>query len=59
MAKDKGIRLPSGMGGITRYFDETISKVEMSPGMVIVLAVAVIIIMIILHKVIGPMWFGA
>ncbi len=58
MAKDKGVRLPSGMGGITRYFDETISKIDMSPGTVIVMTIALIILMIILHKVVGPAWFG-
>ena len=58
MARDKGVRLPSGMGGITRYFDEAISKVEMKPGTVIVLAIALIILMILLHKVVGPAWFG-
>ena len=31
MARDKGVRLPSGMGGITRYFDEAISKVKNGP----------------------------
>lgn len=48
MAKDK-INMPSGMGGLTRYFDEYKSKISFRPGHIIVLCVAVIIIMVILH----------
>ncbi len=44
-----GVRLPSGMGGITRYFDETISKIEYSPVVVVVVCILVIIFLIILH----------
>ncbi|MAG73930.1 preprotein translocase subunit Sec61beta [archaeon] len=50
MAKDNKIRMPSGQGGITRYFDESISKVEFSPGMVIVIAVVIMVIVILLHQ---------
>ncbi|MBW2987280.1 preprotein translocase subunit Sec61beta [Candidatus Woesearchaeota archaeon] len=57
MAKDSRIRLPSGMGGITRYFDETRSKIEIRPGAVIVFIVIIIIFMIMLHMFIGPMLF--
>jgi len=49
MAKDNKINMPSGMGGLMRYFDEYKSKIEMSPGQVIILAIAVIIIMIVLY----------
>ena len=45
MAKDN-IRLPSGMGGLVRYFDEYKSKIEFKPGHIILL---VIIIEILLH----------
>lgn len=48
MAKDK-INMPSGMGGLTRYFDEYKSKISFRPGHVIVLCIIVIIIMIFLH----------
>jgi preprotein translocase subunit Sec61beta len=48
MANDK-ISMPSGMGGLVRYFDDYKSKIELKPGHVIVLAVMVIIIMLILH----------
>jgi preprotein translocase subunit Sec61beta len=48
MADDK-IRLPSGTGGLTRYFDEYQSKIQFNPGIVIVLVIVVIIIEILLH----------
>jgi len=43
------INMPSGMGGLVRYFDEYKSKLTFKPGHIIVLCVAVIILMIILH----------
>ncbi len=48
MAKDK-INLPSGMGGLTRYFDDYTSKVELKPGHVIILAIVITVIIILLH----------
>ena len=48
MAEDK-IRLPSGQGGLTRYFEESVSKIEFSPGAVIVLALIILIIIALLH----------
>jgi len=48
MADDK-IRLPSGQGGLTRYFDEYKSKVSISPGIVIVMSIVVMVIVILLH----------
>ncbi len=49
MAKDNKIRMPSGQGGLTRYFDEYRSKIEFSPAAVIVLAIVVMIIVILMH----------
>lgn len=43
------IQMPSGMGGLVRYFDEYKSKITLKPGHVIVLCIIVIIIMVILH----------
>jgi preprotein translocase subunit Sec61beta len=37
MAADNKISLPSGMGGITRYFDEYTGKLQLTPTHVIVL----------------------
>ena len=41
--------MPSGIGGLVRYFDEYRSKITLKPGHEIVLCIIVIIIMIILH----------
>ena len=49
MAQDK-ISMPSGMGGLVRYFDEYQSKIKFKPGHIIVLAVAIILIMIFLYS---------
>ena len=43
------VQMPSGMGGLVRYFDEYKSKITFKPGHVVVLCIVVIIIMIILH----------
>jgi len=51
MADDK-IRMPSGMGGLIRYFDEYKSKIEFKPGLIILFVVIVILIEIILHTTI-------
>jgi len=49
MAEDNKIRLPSGQGGITRYFDEYSSKVLLSPMTVMVMAIVLMILIILLH----------
>jgi len=46
---DQKITMPSGMGGIVRYSDETKSKVLFSPKLVIVFIVVIIALEIILH----------
>ena len=56
MAKDR-IQMPSGMGGLVRYFDEYKSKIEFKPGHIIVLVVIIIIIEVILHNM-GSGWLG-
>ena len=43
------IQMPSGMGGLVRYFDEYKSKITFKPGHVVVMCIVVIIIMLILH----------
>ena len=48
MAQNR-ITLPSGTGGIVRYFDEYRSKLEFKPGHIVVICLAVIVIMIILY----------
>jgi len=49
MAEDR-ISMPSGIGGLVRYFDDIKSKVTMSPEFVLVLIVAVIIVEYSLHN---------
>lgn len=55
MADDK-IRLPSGQGGLTRFFDDYKSKIEMSPGVVVILCLVVMIIIILLHYLGGTIF---
>jgi len=43
------IQMPSGIGGLVRYFDEYRSKITLRPGHVVILCIIVIIIMLILH----------
>lgn len=56
MAQDR-ITLPSGGAGLTRFSDVTSSKIEFSPGGVIVLTLIVMLIIVILHSF-GKGWFG-
>ncbi len=51
MAKNDKVSMPSGMGGLVRYFDEYKSKLEIKPGYVIILVIAMIIIEMILHNI--------
>jgi len=44
------MQMPSGMGGLVRYFDEYKSKVEFKPGHIVTLCVVVIIIMFLLYN---------
>lgn len=49
MAKDNRVTLPSGQGGLMRYFDDYKSNIEISPGLVIILCVLVIVIILVLQ----------
>jgi len=51
------MQMPSGMGGLVRYFDDYKSSVEFKPIIVIVMIIVVIILEIILHRM-GNGWFG-
>jgi preprotein translocase subunit Sec61beta len=48
MAKNK-VSMPSGMGGLTRYFDEYTSKISLKPGHVLILIALVALLVIFLH----------
>lgn len=56
MAQDK-ISMPSSMAGLTRYFDDYKSKIELKPEHVIVLIIVVILIEVLLNWQ-GAAWFG-
>ena len=49
MPHDTRITMPSGMGGLMRYFDEYKSKIRIKPGHIIIMVVVVIVIMIFLY----------
>jgi preprotein translocase subunit Sec61beta len=46
---DEGIRMPSGMGGLMRYFDEYSSKIQIKPLHVVFLIVLFIVFEMILR----------
>jgi preprotein translocase subunit Sec61beta len=48
MAQER-IHMPSGTGGLVRYFDEYRSKISIQPIHIIVLIVLVILVVILLH----------
>jgi len=48
MAQNK-INLPSGTGGLVRYFDDYRSKISIQPVHVVVLVVLMILVIILLH----------
>ncbi len=49
MSRDNKIQMPSSGAGITRYFDDYRSKIELKPAHVIILAVLVILVVVFLH----------
>jgi preprotein translocase subunit Sec61beta len=53
MAEDK-ISMPSGMGGLMRYFDEYKSKIQMKPAYVVGLIVLIIICVVLIFPVMFP-----
>lgn len=57
MAKVDKIQMPSGIGGLVRYFDDYKSKITFKPMHVIIVIVLVIIIILILHSN-GMAWLG-
>ncbi|MBW2997200.1 preprotein translocase subunit Sec61beta [Candidatus Woesearchaeota archaeon] len=49
MAKPGKVNLPSGMGGLTRYFDDYTSNIELKPGHIIIMAAVIVVLVILLH----------
>ena len=56
MADDK-ISMPSGIGGLVRYFDDYKSKIRFKPGHLLVLAGIIILLVLLLHWQ-GGSWLG-
>jgi preprotein translocase subunit Sec61beta len=50
MPQDNKFSMPSGMGGLMRYFDEYKSKIRIKPGHIIIMCGVVIVIMIFLYS---------
>jgi len=48
MAEDK-IRIPASGGGLTRFNEDSDTRIRLSPGAVIIFCIAVIIIIAVLH----------
>ena len=55
MAQEK-IQMPSGMGGLVRYFDEYKSKITFKPGTVVFFIVLVLVIEFFLHSYGGSLF---
>ncbi len=51
MARDNKVNMPMSGAGITRYFEESTTKFSIKPINVVILIIAVILIIIVLHKV--------
>ncbi len=48
MAENK-ITIPSGQGGLTRFNEDSDTKIHLSPGAVVIFCIAIIIIIALLH----------
>tara|TARA_Y100000031_G_scaffold155014_1_gene204429 strand:+ start:2130 stop:2306 length:177 start_codon:yes stop_codon:yes gene_type:complete len=57
MASDRKISMPSSGAGLTRYFDDMKSRIEIKPSHVVILIIAVILLTLLLHSQ-GKALFG-
>lgn len=44
------INMPSGMGGLVRYFDDYKSKINLKPEIIIFIIVLVVVVELLLHN---------
>jgi|TARA_Y100000310_G_C20545742_1_gene745472 preprotein translocase subunit Sec61beta len=44
------VRMPSGMGGLVRYFDDFKTKISINPEVIMGLVIAVIVLEFFLHR---------
>ncbi|MBT7903355.1 preprotein translocase subunit Sec61beta [Candidatus Woesearchaeota archaeon] len=49
MSKSNKVSMPSGIGGLTRYFDDYKSSIQIKPGHVVIVCIVVMIIILLLH----------
>lgn len=49
MADKNRVSMPASTAGLTRYFEDYRSKIELKPGYVLVLAVLIMVILIVLN----------
>ncbi|MCD4760178.1 preprotein translocase subunit Sec61beta [archaeon] len=54
---DNKVQLPSGMGGLIRYSEDSHTKIQFKPGVVVIFIILIILIEIIFHTY-GASWFG-
>ena len=52
---DNKISMPSGMGGLTRYFDEYKSKIQFSPAQVVIFVAVLIALVVLIFPVLFPL----
>lgn len=57
MARDNRIQMPSGIGGLVRYFDEYKSSISIKPGHILI-AIGLVIVLMILLNMFGSAWLG-
>lgn len=53
MAQDNKVHIPSGQGGLVRFSNESVSKLQFSPGAILVMCLIITILVILLN------YFGA
>ncbi len=49
MARNNKVQMPSSGAGLTRYFEDYKSRIELKPGHVIILVAVILIVIIVLH----------
>lgn len=55
MANKNQVSMPASTAGLTRYFDDYHSKIELKPVSVLVLALIIMVILLILNAYGGPL----
>jgi len=53
---DERVSMPASTAGITRFFDDYRSKIEIKPGHVVVISLLVVVVIILLNAYLGPVF---